>query len=479
MHRSGNVGLRLDLTENTPDGSANPSHLPNLVVEHAESLSSSSLGQSLHQGESLNPKLPNLVEGSMDYGGDRRSSRYLADQYDASAPLGNGYKSAMYNHQDMPTSALNYGVAESGYLDRNYLAARSATSTYDRKAAAAAALAEREALERYEASLAYERNGLAEHMYRDSEPDGQYDRSASLARSAYDLEEATRRYSRDLTDYDYGHYAEETLKLEAKKSGAKVSYEVATTQGFDSGLKTNSRENVYDLASQRDLTTRANYQAAGKIYGTLPRYEAVGGARYDNGFDRSAAANLSMGSGRYDTTGRAKVYEGVKYELTTSRSSERFKHENATPSPRYPDSANSYEHSIKESSSEALDNYSKKSKTPMDEQAGSGGGGVGGGQEKVNGYRKNNFEAYGVYADQEEDHGFTEDKKTPNYACKRIVVNASGKSSVVDQRRIKEQAQAEMHGSPWCKPTILLLLLVLLVVTFVLIAGVILYINCE
>lgn len=97
----------------------------------------------------------------------------------------------------------------------------------------------------------------------------------------------------------------------------------------------------------------------------------------------------------------------------------------------------------------------------------------------MNGYRKNNFEAYGVYSDPEDDHGFLAEKKTPQYPYKGVVVNVSGESSVIDQKRAKDGRQTEVVANSWCRFTIVLLLLVLLIVIFVFVAGIVLYLNCE
>ncbi|XP_011499740.1 PREDICTED: uncharacterized protein LOC105363687 [Ceratosolen solmsi marchali] len=491
MRRTNSTGLRLDLTENTPDSSLNTSRLPNLVVEHAEAV-----GSNCHQhtlGENLNSKLPNVVEGSMDYGSERRSSRYLAD-YDtsnAAAAVAAGIPVKSIYHQDaagMPSSSLNYGVAESGYLERGYHTVRGG-GTYDRKTASF----DRDNLERYdnriypeEGSLRYER-GRIECTYQESDLDAPYERSdSSKIGKTYNtdhVQDASRRYSRDMSEYDYARYAEETLKLESKKPNTKVTYELPTTKGYESGVKTNNHDQAYDLAGQKDSISRgydANgkyHSAGGKMYGTLPRYEAAG-AKYDSEYERGAASNLSagLGSGYETSTGRAKVYEGIKYELTTSKSYERAKYESSAGSSRYGGSADgtskSYEQTLKigESPSGTLGGYSRKN--PDNVEGGCNA------QEKMNGYRKNNFEAYGVYSDPEDDHGFLSDKKTtPQYTYKGVVVNASGESSVIDQKRAKEAGHTNMSGSPWCRPTVLMLLLVLLVVIFVLIAGILLYFN--
>jgi hypothetical protein len=514
MRRTNSTGLRLDLTENTPDSSSNSSRLPNLVVEHAEALGSSS--QQHPAGENLNSKLPNLVEGSMDYGSERRSSRYLVD-YEAAVAASAGCPSAnvgipvksMY-HEDgaagMPSSSLSYGVAESGYLERAYHQTVRGGGVYERKAAGGY---ERENLERYDgrmygeeaAGTRYERARL-ERNYQESDLDAPYERpdAAKLGKvygGGDHGQDGGRHYAtRDMSDYEYARYAEETLKLEARKpsGSAKVSYELPTTKGYESGVKTSNHELAYDPAPGRGY-------AVGKLYGTLPRYEASG-PKYDSEYERGAASNLSGPvAGGYEGTGRAKVYEGIKYELTTSKSYERAKYEGAAGSSRYSGAegtGKSYEQTLKigESPSGTLGGYSRKNPDKEDGGAGAGGAGAGGAgaggagvggagaagpgnQEKMNGYRKNNFEAYGVYSDPEDDHGFLSDKKTPQYNYKGVVVNVSGESSVIEQKRAKEAAQTNMNGSPWCRPTVLLLLLVLLVVIFVLIAGILLYFNCE
>lgn len=440
MRRTNSTGLRLDLTENTPDSLLNSSRLPNLVVEHAETLGGANCLQVASLGENLNSKLPNVVEGSMDYGTERRSSRYLTE-YDAAA------KSSIYHHQEVPSSALNYGVAESGYLDRGYRTAAAAAATYN-------GTYDPEGL--YDARMYPEDTGSLRYnrsrTYQESDLDEPYIRGepTKTVRTAYDpIQDGNRRYSRDLTDYEFAHYAEEMLKREPKKPCSKVTYDVATTKGYDSGLKTNNHDQAYDLAGQQQA-----YNSVGKLYGTLPRYESSG-SKYDE-YERDAVSNLSGNRG-YETTGRAKVYEGIKYELTTSKSYDRSNFDTAS---RYSDGTNNQTLKLGE-------NSSRKS---IEENGGNA-------QEKMNGYRNNNFEAYGVYADPTDDHGFKTDKKTPTYTYKGVVVNASGESSVVEQKRVKEAVQTE--GSPWCKPTILLLLLVLVLVIFVLVAGILLYFNCK
>lgn len=441
MRRTNSTGLRLDLTENTPDSLLNSSsRLPNLVVEHAESLGvgANSLQQS-SLGENLNSKLPNVVEGSMDYGTERRSSRYLAD-YDAA-------KSSIYHHQEVPSSALNYGVVESGYLDRGYRAAAPTyNGTYEPEG-----IYDTRMYPEDTGSLRYNRN----RTYQESDLDEPYNirgEPTKTVRTAYDpIQDGNRRYSRDLTDYEFAHYAEEMLKREPKKPCTKVTYDVATTKGYDSGVKTNTRDQAYDLTGQQQA-----YNSVGKIYGTLPRYESSG-TKYDE-YERDAVSNLSGNRG-YETTGRAKVYEGIKYELTTSKSYDRANFDTASG---YSDGTNNQTLKLGENSA---------AKNPAEN-----GGNA---PEKMNGYRNNNFEAYGVYADQTDDHGFKTDKKTPTYSYKGVVVNASGESSVVEQKRVKEAVQTDMQGSPWCKPTILLLLLVLVLVIFVLVAGILLYFNCK
>ncbi|XP_031777264.1 uncharacterized protein LOC100678116 isoform X3 [Nasonia vitripennis] len=497
MRRTNSTGLRLDLTENTPDSLANSaSRLPNLVVEHAEQLHHPHELYNHHNhhqqqqqqqviGENLNSKLPNVVEGSMDYGSERRSSRYLAD-YDAAAAA--GVKSIYHQDVVAPSSSLNYVVAESGYLDRGYHPIR--TGTYER---CKTATFERDNLERYDnriypedGSLRYDR-ARNERTYQESDLDAPYEPAKTVRSYAPEtVQDGNRRYSRDLTDYEYARYAEETLKLESKKpGGSKVTYEVSTTKGYESGVKTNNRDQAYELATQQDLAGRAyvdpsKYHSVGKMYGTLPRFESSG-SKYESEYERGAASNLSsagVGTGYETTTRRAKVYEGIKYELTTSKSYERAKYDTTgSGSSRYNDgTSKSYEQTLKigESSAELDGGYNSRKNPETEETTGTTGSGT---QEKLNGYRKNNFEAYGVYSDPEDDHGFIAEKKTPQYNYKGVVVNASGESSVVEQKRAKEAGQTEMSGSPWCRPTILLLLLVLLVVIFVLVAGILLYFN--
>lgn len=455
MRRTCSNGLKLDLTENTP-GSSSTSRLPNLV-EHAENCQIPNGGT----GENLSSKLPNVVEGSMDYGSERRSSRYL--DFDPSK-----------SYQDAQGTG-NYGEVEANYVDRGY-----STRTLDRKIPY-----ERENLERYdnriypEESLRYDRRG--ERTYQESDLDAPYERTDAAKLRNYPLEhQDTRRYSRDLNDYEYTtRYAEETLKLEPKKDHrhqGKV-YEVPASKGYESGVKT--RESSYELGScaTQDYTARKydskydskydnKYHAVGQMYGTLPRYEATAGKSYDT-YD-TGTRNFETNP-KYDPyeTG-VKTYDPAKYEITSSKSYERTKYESSS---RYQESAKSYEQTLKigEVGSSSSTAHPRKQNPERSEAA----------SVKMNGCRKNNFEAYGVYSDPEDDHGFLADKKAPQYTYKGVVVNASGESTVVEQKRTKEGTQTEVQTSPWCKPTILLLLLVLLVVIFVLVAGILLYFNCE
>ncbi|CAL7951549.1 unnamed protein product [Xylocopa violacea] len=382
MRRTSSNGLKLDLTENTPGSSL--SRLPNLV-EHAETCQALSTGT----GENLSSKLPNVVEGSMDYGSERRSSRYL--EYQDPKP-----------YQDGQSASAALPPYEQGYHDQTY---------------------------------------------------------------PTELQEAGggRRYSRDLTDYDYAsRYAEETLKLEPKKDhhhhhhAGKV-YEPTPSKGYESGVKTH--DSAYELScpAQQDLSARkyeSKYHSVSKMYGTLPRYET--GKSYEPRSYEYEEQAYEAGSKPYDS----------KYELTSSKSYERAKYDGSSSS-RYQDK--SYDQTLKIGelgSSSSAGGYARKTQDQEETNA-----------EKMNGYRKNNFEAYGVYSDPEDDHGFLAEKKTPQYPYKGVVVNVSGESSVIDQKRAKDGRQTEVVGSPWCRPTILLLLLVLLVVIFVFVAGILLYLN--
>ncbi|KAK9301352.1 hypothetical protein QLX08_006196 [Tetragonisca angustula] len=444
MRRTSSNGLKLDLTENTPGSSL--SRLPNLV-EHAETCQALSTGT----GENLSSKLPNVVEGSMDYGSERRSSRYL--EYQDSKPYQDGqstsglppYDQAGYHH-DQP-GARGYR----GYERKPY---------------------DREDIDRYdnriypEDNLRYDRRG-DQRTYQESDLDAPYERSDAqkLSRTyPAELQEAgSRRYSRDLTDYEYAsRYAEETLKLEPKKDhhhhhhSGKV-YEPTASKGYESGVKTHDSAYELSCAAQQDLAGRkyeSKYHSVSKMYGTLPRYET--GKSYEpRSYDYEEQA--------YETGG--KPYDS-KYELTSSKSYERAKYDGSSSS-RYQDK--SYDQTLKIGelgSSSASAAYARKTQDQEETNA-----------EKMNGYRKNNFEAYGVYSDPEDDHGFLAEKKTPQYPYKGVVVNVSGESSVIDQKRAKDGRQTEVVGNPWCRPTILLLLLVLLVVIFVFVAGILLYLN--
>lgn len=442
MRRTSSNGLKLDLTENTPGSSL--SRLPNLV-EHAETCQALSTGT----GENLSSKLPNVVEGSMDYGSERRSSRYL--EYQDSKPYQDGQ------------SASGLPPYEQGYHDQSSRGYRS----YERKPY------DREDIDRYdnriypEDNLRYDRRG-DQRTYQESDLDAPYERSDAqkLSRTyPTELQEAGgRRYSRDLTDYEYAsRYAEETLKLEPKKDhhhhhhSGKV-YEPTPSKGYESGVKTHDSAYELSCAAQQDLSGRkyeSKYHSVSKMYGTLPRYET--GKSYE-------PRSYEYEEQAYETGG--KPYDS-KYELTSSKSYERAKYDGSSSS-RYQDK--SYDQTLKigELGSSSSAAYARKTQDQEETNA-----------EKMNGYRKNNFEAYGVYSDPEDDHGFLAEKKTPQYPYKGVVVNVSGESSVIDQKRGKDGRQTEVVGNPWCRPTILLLLLVLLVVIFVFVAGILLYLNCE
>ncbi|KAK2585593.1 hypothetical protein KPH14_010222 [Odynerus spinipes] len=462
MRRTSSNGLKLDLTENTPGSSL--SRLPNLV-EHAESCQALSAGT----GENLSSKLPNVVEGSMDYGSERRSSRYL--EYQESKSYQDG--------QPAPSVGTTYEQVDYHDQLRGY-------RNYERKPATGSSYGgPRENVERYdnriypEDGLRYEHRG-DERTYEESDLDASYERSDAqkLSGRAYppELQDTARRYSRDLTDYEYAsRYAEETLKLEPKKDhhhhhhSGKI-YEPTASKGYESGVKTH--DSAYELgscAAQQDLPStgrkyESKYHSVSKMYGTLPRYESTGkSSTYDAGYEpRSFESKYEEQS--YDTG--SKGFD-PKYELTSSKSYERCKYD-ASSSSRYRDK--SYEQTLKigevTTSTSAGGGYARKQNQEQEDTS----------AEKMNGYRKNNFEAYGVYSDPEDDHGFLADKKTPQYTYKGVVVNASGESSVVE-KRTKDNRQTEMPRSPWCRPMILLLLLVLLVVIFVFVAGILLYFN--
>ncbi|XP_023317614.1 uncharacterized protein LOC111694289 [Trichogramma pretiosum] len=331
MHRQNNAGLRLDLTQNTPDSSllsgssASNNRLPSLVVEHAEAPLYN--GQQQHQqqqgainneghssgnyqyhrpaliGENLNSKLPNVVEGSMDYGSsERRSSRYLVD-YDAAAGLSSA--KTIYHQEIVPSSSLNYGVAESGYLDRGYHPV-SRMGTYDRKNTVGFDDGGRYGGDPGATARMYGHRDDAvgsngprferERGYAESDLDAPYDPVRSYGGATDPSQDPTRRYSRELNDYEFARYAEETLKLEPKKASARVTYsDVSSTHnGYDSGgIKTNHDHQAYDLAAaqqQAEMLHRAaaaaydsggKYHGGGgaKMYGTLPRRIVAGPRR--------------------------------------------------------------------------------------------------------------------------------------------------------------------------------------------------------
>ncbi|XP_048504803.1 agrin-like isoform X3 [Athalia rosae] len=438
-----NNGLKLDLTENTPGNSL--ARLPNLV-EHAESCQ---IGNNNGTGENLSSKLPNVVEGSMDYGSERRSSRYF--EYGANS----------YAETDGSSGNTAY---DNGYAGRT-AGTSYASKTFDRKSGTL----ERESAagdrERYDncricpeeaTGSRYERRGQDSRAYQESDLDAPYDRGNEPPKSRYDAEYnqvGATRYSRDLGDVDYEYearYADETLKLEKKERTPKL-YQGPASKGYESGVRTH--DSSYELSSARgaDLDPRkyeANYHPGSKMYGTLPRYEATSKS-YDGKFEAVEKNGFqAMYDSKYDLASKpnsSKTYDG-KYE-----------------SSRY-DVGKNYDQTLKigESSSHPRNLSSREP-----EEANT---------EKANGYRKSNFEAYGVYSDPEDDHGFLADKKLPQYTYKGVVVNVSGESSVVEQKRPKN-GQTEVQPNPWCRPTILLLLLVLLVVIFVLVAGILLYFN--
>ncbi|KAL2726432.1 agrin-like isoform X1 [Vespula squamosa] len=468
MRRTSSNGLKLDLTENTPGSSL--SRLPNLV-EHAESCQALSTGT----GENLSSKLPNVVEGSMDYGSERRSSRYLEYQDSKSYQDGQAASSVAgtYDRVDYHEQLRAYRNCE-----------RKTGASYGR-----------ENVDRYEDNRIYPEDGprydrrgaVEDRTYEESDLDGSYERSDAqkLSARAYptELQDTSRRYSRDLTDYEYAsRYAEETLKLEPKKdhhhhhhhhhSGKIYEPAGASKGGYESGVKTH--DSAYELGScagqqQQDSGSagrkyESKYHSAGKMYGTLPRYDTAGksSSSYEAGYEpRSFESKYEEQA--YETG--TKAFD-PKYELTSSKSYERCKYDGSS-SGRYRDK--SYEQTLKIGelgSSSSAGPYARKQNQEQEDVA----------AEKMNGYRKNTFEAYGVYSDPEDDHGFLAEKKAPQYTYKGVVVNASGESSVVE-KRAKDSRQTEMPRSPWCRPMILLLFLVLLVVIFVFVAGILLYFN--
>ncbi|XP_043286401.1 agrin-like isoform X3 [Venturia canescens] len=494
-------GLKLDLTENTPGSSSSLARLPNLV-EHAEICHQATLAVT---GENLSSKLPNVVEGSMDYGSERRSSRYL--EYESKISFQDGQN--LSNNYSSPGGGDYGNESRQGY----------SSCSFDRKTHFAGNY-DRENLERYDNPRIYHEEGhlrydrRTERSYQESDLDVPYERTDATKLRGYtsDIQEDGRRYSRDLTDYEYAaRYAEETLKLEPKKpetahhhTSSKIyepvitakGYETLGTKGYESGIKT--RDSSYELGSfsnqQQDVGGSrkydSKYHSIGKVYGTLPRYESSGSKAYDANYDSNPNSGGRSFDPKYDDSSYdtgAKSLKGFessdsKYDLTTSKSYEKSKYE---PVARYqdPPSSKSYEQTLKigEMSSnfghkqQSSSVYSRKQN--QENRDSTTGTAAAGSSEKTNGYRKNNFEAYGVYSDPEDDHGFLADKKTPQYTYKGVVVNVSGESTVVDQKRTKDSRQTEVPRSPWCRPTILLLFLILLVVIFVFVAGVLLSFN--
>lgn len=467
MRRTTDNGLKLDLTENTP-GSSSSSRLPNLV-EHVENFTQ--IIDDNNKGENLSSKLPNVVEGSMDYGNEHRSSRYMdyeSKNYQDTSQLGDTYVDA--------------GGTTNGYdyNERSYV-----TRSFDRKLPSGGF--DRDNLERYDNRIYPEDNyrydRRQERSYQESNVDGPYDRDEKLR--GYQEQDSSRRYSRDLTDYDYAaRYAEETLKLDPKKDHRNTgkiyestkNYGTISKGGYESGIKT--RDSSYELGSCSNQTKYdSKYQTAGgKLYGTLPRFDGSSKA-YDTYDSAGRSYSTKYDDQSYDTGVKDFQTSTSKYELSTSKSyiHERSKYE---PISRYPDtSTKSYDQTLKIGdigSTSGLyqrkhDNNDNNTMTTT----------TTGTNEKTNGYRKNNFEAYGVYSDPEDDHGFRSDKKTPQYTYKGVVVNVAGESTVVEQKRNKEIRQSNVTGSPWCRPTILLLFLILLIVIFVFVSGILLYLNCK
>lgn len=471
MRRTGN-GLKLDLTEHTPGSSS--SRLPNLV-EHAESSTSQAITGVA--GENLNSKLPNVVEGSMDYGNERRSSRYL--DYDPKCFQDN---QTAGGYIDSGGGGVN--TNDFGYGDRSY-----STRSYDRNLSDADY--DRDNLDRFnnriytEESIRYDR--APDRSYQESDLDAPYERKEAQKLRIYnqDSQDIGRRYSRDLGNYEYtSRYAEETLKLEPKKDHCHLTdkiyepvnkgYNSMGKGGYESGVKT--RESSYELGTCGNseivgrLKYESKYDSSAKVYGTLPRYESSG-KTYDSYDTAGRSYESKYDDTTYDSGTKGFQSSTSKYELSTSKSyiHERSKYE---PVARYQDtSAKSYDQTLKISELGTTSSAYQRKQNP--ESAATSG------SEKINGYKKNNFEAYGVYSDPEDDHGFISEKKTTPYTYKGVVVNATGESTVVDQKKTKDPQQTTVTSSPWCRPTILLLLLVLLVVIFVLIAGILLYFNCK
>lgn len=107
--------------------------------------------------------------------------------------------------------------------------------------------------------------------------------------------------------------------------------------------------------------------------------------------------------------------------------------------------------------------------------------------------------SYGVYSDANLRADEDEDGFVPRAASayRGVVVNAAGDSAVVRPRHLQDAAPADAAcgwclgptptdtpqartscAASWCRPTILLLILVLLVVVFVTVSGILLYFNC-
>lgn len=105
--------------------------------------------------------------------------------------------------------------------------------------------------------------------------------------------------------------------------------------------------------------------------------------------------------------------------------------------------------------------------------------------------------SYGVYNDATLRVSEDEDCFIPRTNYHGVVVNAAGDSSVARPAKLRQASPAggpkcgwctDQSATPdssqrecfvfWCRPTMLLLVLVLLVVVFVLVSGILLYYNC-
>lgn len=411
-----NEALKLDLTENTPDSSSS-SRLPNLV-EHAENVQArQSPATASNRNENLSSELPNVVQGSMDYDAESRSPLYL------------NYDTNEYNQE---TVAHGESYVERGY--RGYQKTTAYDTTYDNSRI-------------YPEDKLRFNPRVEQRTYQELDLDVPYDWTDTIRHRNYKKEQERQNNSNNPT-----HKELEGLKYDSKKDlkqSSTLPNASIASNGYDSGVKTHGLS--YDLVSsdvelisKKNKNKRSN--SPSEMYGTLPRYESSGAKGYD--YEDSQRSVYDDG------------YHGSKYHLRSSKSYERGKYD-AMPRGR----DKSYEQTLKiGDSGSSLSAYERKEVVEG---------------EKMNGYKKNNCEAFGVYSDLEDDHGFMSAKKTPHHTYKGVVVNVSGESSVVEQNMKESRSRMDMRSNPWCRPTILLLLLVLLVVIFVFIAGVLLYFDCK